>query len=119
MQSAGSRINGRFLLLRGGVVLYVDDPADDAVRAIGIPAFQFMALFQVPLVLSIVNTGAARRGETRYPLIFTIIGVLFIRVLGVCVRHRPAWRANRCLGRHERRRHRPGKGFYYSSASAG
>ena len=54
---------------------------DATVRKIGVPAFQFMALFQVPLVLSIVYVLALHgAGETRYPLIFTFIGVIFIRV---------------------------------------
>ncbi|TWU13584.1 Multidrug resistance protein NorM [Symmachiella macrocystis] len=65
----------------GAEWIYTLMTKDDAVRAIGIPAFQFMALFQVPLVLSIVYVLALHgAGETRYPLIFTIIGVLFIRV---------------------------------------
>ena len=54
---------------------------DPAVHAIGVPAFQFMSLFQVPLVWSIVYVLALHgAGETRYPLLFTIIGVLGVRV---------------------------------------
>ncbi len=54
---------------------------DPAVREIGIPAFQFMAWFQVPLIMSIVYVLALHgAGETRYPLIFTILGVICVRV---------------------------------------
>jgi len=54
---------------------------DPAVHAIGVPAFQFMSLFQVPLVWSIVYVLALHgAGETRYPLLFTIIGVIGVRV---------------------------------------
>ncbi len=54
---------------------------DATVREIGVPAFQFMALFQIPLTMSIIYVLALHgAGETRYPLLFTMIGVILVRV---------------------------------------
>ena len=55
-----------------------DDPA---VHQAGIPAFRLMSFFQVPLVIAIVYTAALRgAGDTRAPLRYTCISVLFVRV---------------------------------------
>ncbi|MDP6115660.1 MAG: MATE family efflux transporter [Planctomycetota bacterium] len=51
------------------------------VGDVGVPAMQLLAFFQPPLVLSIVYGACLRgAGDTRWPLFFTIIGALFIRI---------------------------------------
>lgn len=51
------------------------------VHAIGVPAFRLIALFQVPLVFSIVYVHALRgAGETFTPLVITLIGVYGVRL---------------------------------------
>ncbi|QDT38263.1 MATE family efflux transporter [Stratiformator vulcanicus] len=53
----------------------------EAVRAEGIPPFRMLALFQVPLVISIVYVQALRgAGDTRFPLAITAAGVFLIRL---------------------------------------
>lgn len=54
---------------------------DAAVREIGVPAFQMLAFFQVPLVVSIVYVFSLRgAGDTRYPLLITLVGVIAVRL---------------------------------------
>lgn len=54
---------------------------DASVREIGIPAFQMMAFFQVPLVMSIIYVWALRgAGDTRSPMLINAFGVLCIRL---------------------------------------
>ncbi len=54
---------------------------DPQVHSVGVPAFQFNALFQIPLVVAIVYTFALQgAGETRQPMIVSLIGVLGIRL---------------------------------------
>ncbi|HUG90969.1 MAG TPA: MATE family efflux transporter [Planctomycetaceae bacterium] len=54
---------------------------DDAVREIGVAPFRLLALFQVPLVWSIVYVFALRgAGDTRFPLVFTLFGTLLVRL---------------------------------------
>jgi putative MATE family efflux protein len=54
---------------------------EPAVVEIGIAPFRLLALFQVPLVWSIVYVFALRgAGDTRFPLVFTLIGTLLVRV---------------------------------------
>ncbi len=54
---------------------------DPAVRVVGIPAFRLLALFQWPLVVAIIYVFALRgAGDTRTPMIITMIGVLGVRV---------------------------------------
>ena len=51
------------------------------VHEIGVPALRFLALFQVPLALGIIYVQALRgAGDTRYPMLFSICGVLLVRV---------------------------------------
>ncbi|GMV98525.1 MAG: MATE family efflux transporter [Phycisphaerae bacterium] len=53
----------------------------EAVAAIGVPAMRALAFFQVPLALMIVYTNALRgAGDTRYPLLFTLIGMVIVRL---------------------------------------
>jgi Na+-driven multidrug efflux pump len=54
---------------------------DPQVRATGVGPFRILALFQPLLVVSIVYIGALRgAGDTRFPLLITIAGAIFIRV---------------------------------------
>lgn len=51
------------------------------VYAVGVPAFRFNALFQIPLVLAIVYTFALQgAGETRHPMLISLFGVFAIRL---------------------------------------
>lgn len=54
---------------------------DPLVREVGAPALRYIALYQIPLVALIIYTQALRgAGDTRYPMLFTILGTLMIRV---------------------------------------
>lgn len=54
---------------------------DPAVRQVGVPAFRFLAFAQPFLGLAIVYMSALRgAGDTRWPMLFTILGGCFIRV---------------------------------------
>lgn len=54
---------------------------DPAVIAAGIPALQLLAAYQIPNAALIVYVLCLRgAGDTRFPLLFAIIGVLFVRV---------------------------------------
>lgn len=55
-----------------------DDPE---VRAIGIPAFRLLSLFQPPLAVAIVYIQALRgAGDTRSPMVITAIGMYGVRL---------------------------------------
>jgi putative MATE family efflux protein len=54
---------------------------DKSVGDVGVPAMQLLAFFQPPLVLSIIYGACLRgAGDTRWPLLFTIIGAIFCRI---------------------------------------
>lgn len=54
---------------------------DQQVHTVGVPAFRFNALFQVPLVVAIVYTFALQgAGETRQPMIVSLIGAFGVRI---------------------------------------
>ena len=54
---------------------------DSIVRLVGSPALRMLAFFQVFLITSIIYIGALRgAGDTRVPLIITIISVGFVRL---------------------------------------
>ena len=54
---------------------------DVQVRSVGVPAFRFNALFQVPLVAAIVYTFALQgAGETRQPMLVSFLGVFGVRL---------------------------------------
>jgi putative MATE family efflux protein len=51
------------------------------VARIGVPALRGLGLFQLPAALMIVYTIALRgAGDTRYPLLFTLIGMVAVRL---------------------------------------
>ncbi len=61
--------------------IYAVMTREPAVRAIGVPALRFLALYQVPLVVVIVYLTAMRgAGDTRSPLVINVIGMVFIRL---------------------------------------
>ena len=70
------------------VLFYVGAPAIYAlmhkellVSEVGVPAFRMLSFFQVPLVISIIYVMALRgAGDTRFPLLMTILGVLCVRL---------------------------------------
>lgn len=67
--------------LIGADEIYALMSADEQVRATGAGPFRLLALFQPLLVASIVYVGALRgAGDTRFPLLITVAGSLFIRV---------------------------------------
>lgn len=48
---------------------------------VGVPAFRWLALFQIPLGIEIIYKASLRgAGDTRYPMYFTALGVLGVRV---------------------------------------
>lgn len=58
-----------------------DNPDLAAVSAIGVPALRALAFFQIPLACCIVYVNALRgAGDTRYPLLFTVIGMVGVRL---------------------------------------
>ncbi len=51
------------------------------VAVIGVPALRCLAFFEVPQALSIIYSNALRgAGDTRWPMLFTIIGMLIVRL---------------------------------------
>jgi multidrug resistance protein, MATE family len=51
------------------------------VHEVGVPAFRLLALFQLPLAVSIILSNSLRgAGDTRHPMIFSFIGVMLIRL---------------------------------------
>ena len=65
----------------GATNIYTFMHNDLAVREIGIPGLRLLALFQIPLAISIVYVHALRgAGDTRYPMMINVLGVLGIRL---------------------------------------
>jgi len=66
--------------------------ADTIVGLVGAPALRMLAFFQLFLIMSIIYVGALRgAGDTRFPLIITIVSVVCVRVplgyfLGIVLR---------------------------------
>jgi Na+-driven multidrug efflux pump len=70
-----------FVFFFGAGEIYSLMHDDQAVRAAGAPAFRLLALFQIPLMASIVYLMSLRgAGETRYPLLVTIIAMFGFRL---------------------------------------
>lgn len=54
---------------------------DPLVRQIGGQTFRYLTIYQIPLVMLIVYTSVLRgAGDTRTPMVFTILGILLVRV---------------------------------------
>lgn len=54
---------------------------DPEVWAVGVPALRFLAFFQVPLSIALIYTLALNgAGDTRYPMYFTLVCTLGVRV---------------------------------------
>lgn len=65
----------------GSDVIYRVMHDDTAVREVGAAPFRMVALFQIPLIMSIVYGAALRgAGDTFSPLLFTLICVFVVRV---------------------------------------
>jgi multidrug resistance protein, MATE family len=93
-----ARISGHLAALQGaamcavmGVLYFVlapqiyaffnNNPDLARVSAIGVPALRLLAFFQVPLGLCIIYVNALRgAGDTRYPLMFTAVGMILVRL---------------------------------------
>lgn len=59
----------------GSSLIYQWMSNDPEVRTLGIPALRLLAMFQVPLTVAIVVLNALRgAGETRYPMVVTLLG---------------------------------------------
>jgi putative MATE family efflux protein len=55
--------------------------SDPAVQQIGVPALRFLAFFQPCLAVTIIYFGSLRgAGDTRFPLLFSLLGIFFVRV---------------------------------------
>jgi Na+-driven multidrug efflux pump len=62
-----------------GIFRFMHD--DPLVWEAGVPALKLLVLFEVPLVMSIVYVFSLRgAGDTVYPLYFSTVGVIFVRV---------------------------------------
>ncbi len=65
----------------GATSIYTFMHNDLAVREIGIPGLRLLALFQIPLAISIVYVHALRgAGDTQYPMMINVLGVLGVRL---------------------------------------
>ncbi|WP_166819844.1 MATE family efflux transporter [Thalassoroseus pseudoceratinae] len=65
----------------GAEMIYGIMHDDPAVREVGAAPFRMVALFQIPLIISIVYGAALRgAGDTFSPLLFTLICVFVVRV---------------------------------------
>ncbi len=68
-----------FFLLAGPIFAFMSN--DEAVQAVGVPAFRLMAFVQPMLGLAIVYTGALRgAGDTRATMLISLIGGIGLRV---------------------------------------
>ena len=65
----------------GAPAIYALMHKESLVSEVGVPAFRMLSFFQVPLVISIIYVMAIRgAGDTRFPLLMTILGVLCVRL---------------------------------------
>lgn len=65
----------------GSRFIFEQMSADPMVQAAGVRPFRILAMLQPFLVTSIVYVGALRgAGDTRFPLLITIVGTIFLRV---------------------------------------
>ncbi len=62
-------------------VIYAKMQSSPEVSLIGIPAFRLMALYQIPNAVLIVYINALRgAGDTRFPMLCSLVGNLLVRV---------------------------------------
>lgn len=65
----------------GADFLFRNMHQDPLVWAIGPPPFRMVALFQIPLIISIVYISALRgAGDTRFPLLITLVSGFLVRL---------------------------------------
>jgi MATE family multidrug resistance protein len=65
----------------GARFIFEQMSTDAMVQAAGVRPFRILAMLQPFLVMSIVYVGALRgAGDTRFPLLITVVGAVFIRV---------------------------------------
>jgi len=65
----------------GADLIYRWMSEEPRVSEVGVPAFKFLACFQLPLAAAIIfNTSLRGAGDTRTPMIFSFIGVVFVRL---------------------------------------
>lgn len=68
-----------FLVSAGPLMHFMHE--SPTVQEIGAPALRLMALFQIPLIASIVYVSGLRgAGDTRFPLLMTLVSTLFVRL---------------------------------------
>jgi Na+-driven multidrug efflux pump len=69
------------LFLIGAPLVYRVMHTDPLVRQVGTEPFRILALFQPLLIVSIVYIHSLRgAGDTRFPLLITIVGVIVVRL---------------------------------------
>ena len=67
----------------GAKAIYTAMHQDPQVVAVGTPAFQALAMFQLPLILFLVfRTALHGAGDTRFPMLVSLTGVFLLRLPG-------------------------------------
>jgi multidrug resistance protein, MATE family len=70
-----------FVFFFGAESIYRFMSDQPRVHEVGVPAFRLLALFQLPLAMSIIFSNSLRgAGDTRHPMIFSFIGVILVRL---------------------------------------
>ncbi|HUG19323.1 MAG TPA: MATE family efflux transporter [Planctomycetaceae bacterium] len=70
-----------FVFFFGAETIYQFMSDQPRVHEVGVPAFRLLALFQLPLAMSIIFSNSLRgAGDTRHPMIFSFIGVILVRL---------------------------------------
>jgi MATE family multidrug resistance protein len=70
-----------FVFFFGAPWIYTAMHSDPAVAAVGVPAFRWLAWYQVPNAILIIYVSTLRgAGDTRFPLVCAIVSILGIRV---------------------------------------
>lgn len=70
-----------FVFFFGAETIYQFMSDQPRVHEVGVPAFRLLALFQIPLAMSIIFSNSLRgAGDTRHPMIFSFIGVILVRL---------------------------------------
>lgn len=70
-----------FVFYFGARQIYSTMHTDEQVVAVGVPAFEFLSWSQIPLVVFLVlRTALHGAGDTRWPMLATVIGIFLLRV---------------------------------------